>query len=226
VITVAVFGCGAGVGIVVDLLRRRSPCVGAPPHQGAEGRERNALARDSYSYLHFPMAAGIVLVAVGLENTVHHVDEALGTVAAFALLGGVTLYLLAMSRCGCAPPTRSTTSGSGSRSFCWLPSLSCVIYRRSPRSLEWSRRCGSRWRTRRSDMARPGPATEALWPRNSPQVIGDQAGRFSRPSTTAPRSGPRHVRRREHHGFFVLACDLRTEPCRTPGRLYPIWTVI
>jgi low temperature requirement protein LtrA len=63
--------------------------------RAAEGRERNALARDSYSYLHFPMAAGIVLVAVGLENTLHHVDEPLSSVAAFALLGGVALYLLA-----------------------------------------------------------------------------------------------------------------------------------
>ncbi|HEX6233197.1 MAG TPA: low temperature requirement protein A [Jiangellaceae bacterium] len=63
--------------------------------RAAEGRERNALARDSYSYLHFPMAAGIVLVAVGLENTLHHVDEPLTRVAAFALLGGVALYLLA-----------------------------------------------------------------------------------------------------------------------------------
>ncbi|MBW3662501.1 MAG: low temperature requirement protein A [Actinobacteria bacterium] len=61
----------------------------------ATGRERNALARDSYSYLHFPMAAGIVLVAVGLENTLAHVDEPLEPVAAFALLGGVALYLLA-----------------------------------------------------------------------------------------------------------------------------------
>jgi low temperature requirement protein LtrA len=63
--------------------------------RAAEGRERNALARDSYSYLHFPMAAGIVLVAVGLENTLHHLDEPLSAVAAFALLGGVALYLLA-----------------------------------------------------------------------------------------------------------------------------------
>ena len=63
--------------------------------RAAEGRKRNALARDSYSYLHFPMAAGIVLVAVGLENTLHHVDEPLTRVAAFALLGGVALYLLA-----------------------------------------------------------------------------------------------------------------------------------
>jgi low temperature requirement protein LtrA len=63
--------------------------------RAAPGRGRNALARDSYSYLHFPMAAGIVLVAVGLENTLAHVDEPLEAVAAFALLGGVALYLLA-----------------------------------------------------------------------------------------------------------------------------------
>ena len=60
-----------------------------------EGRERNALARDSYSYLHLPMVAGIVLVAVGLENILAHVDEPLPTTGAFALLGGVALYLLA-----------------------------------------------------------------------------------------------------------------------------------
>jgi low temperature requirement protein LtrA len=59
------------------------------------GRERNILARDSYSYLHFPMVAGIVLVAYGLEQTLAHVDEHLHTVPAFALLGGTALYLLA-----------------------------------------------------------------------------------------------------------------------------------
>jgi low temperature requirement protein LtrA len=63
--------------------------------RAAEGRERNSLARDSYSYLHLPMAAGIVLVAVGAENTLAHVDQPLDTVPAFALLGGVALYLLA-----------------------------------------------------------------------------------------------------------------------------------
>ena len=60
-----------------------------------EGRERNALARDSYSYLHFPMVAGIVLSAFGLEETLAHVDDPLEAVAAFALLGGVAIYLLA-----------------------------------------------------------------------------------------------------------------------------------
>jgi low temperature requirement protein LtrA len=59
------------------------------------GRERNVLARDSYSYLHFPMVAGIVLASLGLEETLAHVDEQLDAVHAFALLGGVSIYLLA-----------------------------------------------------------------------------------------------------------------------------------
>ena len=59
-----------------------------------EGRERNILARDSYSYLHFPMVAGIILAAFGLEEVLAHTDEHLHTVPAFALLGGVSLYLL------------------------------------------------------------------------------------------------------------------------------------
>jgi low temperature requirement protein LtrA len=63
--------------------------------RATEGRERNALARDSYSYLHLPMVAGIVLVALGLKKTLADVGDALETVPAFALLGGLALYLLA-----------------------------------------------------------------------------------------------------------------------------------
>ena len=59
------------------------------------GRERNSMARDSYSFLHFPMVAGIVLVALGLKKTVAHVDDPLKLVPAVALLGGVALYLVA-----------------------------------------------------------------------------------------------------------------------------------
>jgi low temperature requirement protein LtrA len=59
------------------------------------GPERNALARDSYSYLHFPMVAGIVLVALGLQYTLAHVDDPLDSVHRFALLGGIAIYLLA-----------------------------------------------------------------------------------------------------------------------------------
>jgi len=63
--------------------------------QATRGREQNALARDSYSYLHFPMVVGIVLAALGLEGTLAHVDEPLDAVHAFALLGGTAIYLLA-----------------------------------------------------------------------------------------------------------------------------------
>src|SRR5256884_1204632 len=61
----------------------------------AEGRERNEIARDSFSYLHFPMVAGIVLLALGLKKTLGHVDDPLKLVPATALLGGTALYLLA-----------------------------------------------------------------------------------------------------------------------------------
>jgi low temperature requirement protein LtrA len=58
------------------------------------GREQNEMARDSYSYLHFPMVAGIVLVALGLKKTLAGVEDPLKVVPAFALLGGLAAYLL------------------------------------------------------------------------------------------------------------------------------------
>jgi low temperature requirement protein LtrA len=61
----------------------------------AEGRERTEIARDSFSYLHFPMVAGIVLLALGLKKTLAHVEDPLKLVPAVALLGGPALYLLA-----------------------------------------------------------------------------------------------------------------------------------
>jgi low temperature requirement protein LtrA len=60
------------------------------------GREQNEMARDSYSYLHFPMVAGIVLVALGLKKTLGHVGDPLEAEPAFALLGGVSAYLLGL----------------------------------------------------------------------------------------------------------------------------------
>jgi low temperature requirement protein LtrA len=59
------------------------------------GREQNAIARDSFSYLHLPMVAGIVLVALGFDETLGDVGGHLHQVPAAALLGGTALYLLA-----------------------------------------------------------------------------------------------------------------------------------
>jgi low temperature requirement protein LtrA len=95
VVTAAVLGVGLAAAIwwtyfdVVALVTARRLTL------ATEGRERNMLARDSYSYLHFPMVAGIVLAALGIEETLAHVDHALDGVHAFALLGGVAVYLLA-----------------------------------------------------------------------------------------------------------------------------------
>jgi low temperature requirement protein LtrA len=61
-----------------------------------EGQTRNELARDSYSYVHLAIVAGIVLGALGLKKTIGHTGEHLHDVTAFALLGGVAIYLLGL----------------------------------------------------------------------------------------------------------------------------------
>ena len=60
------------------------------------GREQNALARDSYSYIHLLLVAGIVLIALGMKVTIGHHSEHLHDVPATALLGGLALYLLGL----------------------------------------------------------------------------------------------------------------------------------
>ncbi|HEX3874009.1 MAG TPA: low temperature requirement protein A [Solirubrobacteraceae bacterium] len=63
--------------------------------RAAAGRDQNSMARDSYSYLHFPMIAGIGLTAVGMKRTLAHVDDPLQLVPAVAMLGGAAVYLFA-----------------------------------------------------------------------------------------------------------------------------------
>jgi low temperature requirement protein LtrA len=87
-----------------------------------QGRERNELARDAYSYLHFPMVAGIALLAVGLKRTLVHVEHPLRLVAAAALLGGAALYLLAHV----AFRLRNVRTLSGRRLACALLLLGLV----------------------------------------------------------------------------------------------------
>jgi low temperature requirement protein LtrA len=59
----------------------------------ATGAERAALARDLFSYLHMPMVFGIVLFALGMKQTLGHVDEQLGMIPAIGLCGGLALYM-------------------------------------------------------------------------------------------------------------------------------------
>ena len=75
--------------------------VGEHLFRTADPRQQVRIARDSYTYLHFPMVAGIVLFAVGVKVTIshslaHHTDS-LEAVVATALTGGVAMYLIALS---------------------------------------------------------------------------------------------------------------------------------
>jgi low temperature requirement protein LtrA len=60
----------------------------------AQGVELHRLAMHSYSYLHLPMVAGIVLFAFGLETTIAHAGDRLEIVPAVGVCGGAALYLL------------------------------------------------------------------------------------------------------------------------------------
>jgi low temperature requirement protein LtrA len=61
----------------------------------ATGRERAALARDLYTYIHLPMVAGIVLFALGMKSTLAHVEEPLELIPAIGMCGGLALYMAA-----------------------------------------------------------------------------------------------------------------------------------
>jgi low temperature requirement protein LtrA len=71
--------------------------VGERVLREADDVRRARIARDSYSYLHLPMVAGIVAFAFGVKTTLAHAHAHLGGVQATALCAGVALYLLALS---------------------------------------------------------------------------------------------------------------------------------
>jgi low temperature requirement protein LtrA len=132
--------------------------------QAAEGRERNEMARDSYSYIHYLMVAGIVLIALGLKKTLAHVGDPLTTETAVAMLGArrSTSWPTSPSACGTsAPSTGSAWSAPSSSSpSCRSPST----LRRSPRSRS-SRPCSRRSSsTRPSASPTPASGSAVSWP--------------------------------------------------------------
>ncbi|GAB3269687.1 low temperature requirement protein A [Arthrobacter pigmenti] len=62
--------------------------------RGAGNPERARLARDSYSYLHLPLVAGVVFFALGVHEAVAEVAEPLPLLPAVALAGGVALFFV------------------------------------------------------------------------------------------------------------------------------------
>ena len=71
--------------------------VGERRLRRAEPHEQALMARDSYTYIHLPMVAGIVVFAIGVKRALIELHQHLGYVPASALCGGVALYLLALS---------------------------------------------------------------------------------------------------------------------------------
>jgi low temperature requirement protein LtrA len=61
----------------------------------AHGQARVRLAPEAYTYGHFPIVAGIVLAALGIEGVLAHAGDSrpLGAFYALPLFGGVALYL-------------------------------------------------------------------------------------------------------------------------------------
>lgn len=63
----------------------------------ADGVDQARLARDVYSYLHIPLVLGVVLTAVGIEQTLAAADNPLDTIAAVALGSGAALYYASLA---------------------------------------------------------------------------------------------------------------------------------
>ena len=95
VIVAAVLGIGVAFALWWAYFDVAAPAVTRRLIETDVGRTRNELARDAYSYLHLPMVAAIVLIALGMKTTLAHVDDPLHWEAASALVGGAALYLLA-----------------------------------------------------------------------------------------------------------------------------------
>jgi low temperature requirement protein LtrA len=96
VVTAALFGIAmiaamwwAYFDVVALVAERRLRA--APPLQQVR------MARDSYTYLHLPMVAGIVVFADGVKLTLAHPSADLDTVPAVALCCGAAMYFLALS---------------------------------------------------------------------------------------------------------------------------------
>jgi low temperature requirement protein LtrA len=65
----------------------------------ATADERGQIGRDIYTYLHLPIVAGIVLVAVGDELVIAHPTDDLHEAGALVSLGGPALFLAGLMAC-------------------------------------------------------------------------------------------------------------------------------
>ena len=88
------FGIGIGIALWWAYFHHLSPKTEQAVTRRS-GVERANIATQVYTYLHFPLIAGIVIAALGIETAFGHIAgfAAPGLFSAFALGGGVALYL-------------------------------------------------------------------------------------------------------------------------------------
>ncbi len=67
--------------------------------RAATAEERGSIGRDIYTYLHLPIVAGIVLVAVSDEIVLAHPTDNLHEAGALVALGGPALFLCGLMAC-------------------------------------------------------------------------------------------------------------------------------
>lgn len=96
-----VVGAVASMGIAVGFWWSYFPHLLGQLEAGVaaqHGRARVRLARDLFTYLHFPLIAGIIVTALGVEQAMAHLsDPHLGSLGGWALGGGVALFLCVTS---------------------------------------------------------------------------------------------------------------------------------
>lgn len=65
--------------------------------EALDGGERAAFARDAYTYSHMPIVAGVILIAVGLEDAALHPNDPLPLEFRMMLLGGIALFVFGIA---------------------------------------------------------------------------------------------------------------------------------
>jgi low temperature requirement protein LtrA len=101
VLAAGALGFSVAVCLYLLYFARVADIAGEALAQASEAR-RIKIARDGYTFAHFPMIAGILYVAVGIEEVLGHIthggspteDEQLGWPAVTALYCGAALYLV------------------------------------------------------------------------------------------------------------------------------------
>jgi low temperature requirement protein LtrA len=94
-VTGAIFGVLISVALWWLHFRMFAPGVEEQLQRLQDG-DRVKLARDGYTILHFPIIAGIVVAALGIEEAMAHIGEleSFGAFSSGALVSGFSFYLL------------------------------------------------------------------------------------------------------------------------------------